>query len=161
MWHGKFMDAIQNGTKCVLVQKWNIKLVVLTFTFTRTLILDFNDNPFALWYVPLQFVHWTYCQVYNCYFAKIIFTKLSTKASLVVPWILKWTYTQTHEYNLENTCLKHNANLKWKLNVMKLTGHESSPIHNNSQVKWSPFHTSFGWKSCPILVIPNISKALA
>jgi hypothetical protein len=42
------MDAIQNGTKCVLVQKWNIKLVVLTLTFTRTLILDFNDNPFAL-----------------------------------------------------------------------------------------------------------------
>jgi len=24
------------------------------------------------------------------------------KASLVIPWILKWTYTQTNEYNLEH-----------------------------------------------------------
>jgi len=64
-------------------------------------------------------------------------------SSLVVCQILKWTYTETNEYSLENTCLKHNANLKWKLNAMELIGHESFRIHGNSQVKWSPFHISF------------------
>ncbi len=34
-----------HGTKCILVQKSNAKLIVLTFTLTRT---PLNDNPFAL-----------------------------------------------------------------------------------------------------------------
>jgi len=70
-----------------------------------------------------------------------LYTKIeSTKSKCQ---ILKCTYPQTNEYNLENTCLKHNANLKWKLNVMELINHELFPIHGNSQVKWSPFHTTF------------------
>jgi len=44
---------------------------------------------------------------------------------------------------MKNICLIHNANLMSKLNVMKLIGHESSPIHGNSQIKSSPFHTIF------------------
>ncbi len=31
-----------HGTKCVLVQKWNVKLIVLTFTITRTLTNRFQ-----------------------------------------------------------------------------------------------------------------------
>jgi len=65
------------------------------------------------------------------------------KASLVVLWILKWTYIQTNEYNFGNTCQTHNGNLKWKLNVMELTCHELFSIQGDSQVKWSPFHTPF------------------
>ncbi len=57
--------------------------------------------------------------------------------------MLKRPYTQTNEYNLENTCLEHNANLKWKLNVMKFTGYELSLIYGNSEVEWSPFHVPF------------------
>jgi Na+/serine symporter len=62
--------------------------------------------------VPLQFVqigHIVRCIIANLL---IVLTKLITRASLVVPLILKWTYTQTNEYNLETTCLRHNANLK-------------------------------------------------
>jgi len=44
--------------------------------------------------------------------SKIVFITLVMKASLVVLRTLKWTYTQIDEYNLENICLKDNANSK-------------------------------------------------
>jgi len=109
--------------------------------------------------VPLHFVqikHIVKCIIVNL-------PKLSSPNQL---WNPPWwysnpkVYTQTNEYNLENTSLKHNANLKWKLNVMKLSDHTSSSIHDNLQVKWFPFHAPFVWRSCLILAIPNISKAL-
>jgi hypothetical protein len=62
--------------------------------------------------VPLHFVHTKH--IAGCIIANL--RKLSTfnhmKAPLVVPQTLKWTYTQTNEYNLKNTFMKHNTNLK-------------------------------------------------
>jgi hypothetical protein len=59
-----------------------------------------------------------------------------------------------------NICLKHNANLKWKLNVMNLLTMNNlwfMVIHKSSDLL---FTLLFGWKSHLILVIPNIFKAL-
>jgi hypothetical protein len=45
----KIHGCHMHGKKCILIQKWNVKLIAFTFTFTKTLTKkDFNDNPFAL-----------------------------------------------------------------------------------------------------------------
>jgi hypothetical protein len=106
------------------------------------MIIHLHSNSVPLHFVQIEHI----IKCINYQLAKIIFIESIMKASLVVPWILKWTYTQTNEYNLENTCLKHNENLKWKLNMMEFTSHESSPIYGNSQVRWFPFHTPFWMK---------------
>jgi hypothetical protein len=106
--------------------------LTLTRTFIKLLLIYLDDNSIALQFC----VDWTYCQVYNCRFAKIVFITLVMKISLVIPQILKWTYTQTNEYFLENTCLRHNANLKWKFNVMEFTNHESYLIHSNRMISF-------------------------
>jgi len=68
--------------------------------------LHFDSVPLHL----IQIEHIIRCVIIGL--PKIVFTALLMKASLVVLQILKWTYTQTNEYNLENICLKDNANLK-------------------------------------------------
>jgi hypothetical protein len=119
------------------------------------MIIHLHSNSAPLHFLQIEHI----IRCINYWLAKIIFIKSTMKASLVVSQILKWTYTKTNEYNLENTCLKHNANLKWKLNMIELTSHESSPIYGNSQIKWSPFHTPFFMKILFNFGYPNIFKA--
>jgi hypothetical protein len=38
----KIHECHMRGTKCVLVQNWNVKLIVLTLTFTRIFINRFQ-----------------------------------------------------------------------------------------------------------------------
>ncbi len=38
----KIHGCYTHGTKCVLIQKWNVKLVVLTLILTRTLTNKFQ-----------------------------------------------------------------------------------------------------------------------